>query len=171
MLFLSLRYFFFFMLILSVCLSAWPCCYYFFHATTDLRTQRDYAPDYHTIPSHGRWQHFEIGGRPRVDQMMASWPSNVDTAEQTRRLIDLFLVSVLLDAGAGNRWQYKARDNGKFYRRSEGLAVASMDMFKDGLFSSNPGQKEQVDGETFTLFLCFMQFPNSSYYGPSLFSY
>lgn len=167
MLFLSLRYFFFFMLILSICLSAWRCCYYFFYATTDLRTQRDYAPDYHTIPSHGRWQHFEIGGRPRVDQMMASWPSNVDTAEQTRRLIDLFLVSVLLDAGAGNRWQYKARDNGKFYRRSEGLAVASMDMFKDGLFSSNPGQKEQVDGETFPLFLCFMQFPHSSYYGPS----
>lgn len=80
--------------------------------------------------------------------MIASWPPNVDSAEQTRRLIDLFLVSVLLDAGAGTKWQYKARDNGKFYRRSEGLAVASMEMFKDGLFSSNPGQKEQVDGQS-----------------------
>ncbi|RPB03525.1 DUF1688-domain-containing protein [Choiromyces venosus 120613-1] len=106
--------------------------------------KRDYAPDYHTIPPHGRWQHFEVGGRPRIDQMMQSWPS--DTAEQTRRLIDLFLVSVLLDAGAGTKWQYKSKDNGKIYRRSEGLAVASLDMFKEGLFSSNPEQKEQVDG-------------------------
>lgn len=83
--------------------------------------------------------------------MIGSWPPSVDTAEQTRRLIDLFLVSVLLDAGAGTKWQYKAQDNGKFYRRSEGLAVASMDMFKDGLFSSNPEQREQVDGGKFSL--------------------
>ncbi|KAH8150996.1 uncharacterized protein LAJ45_04697 [Morchella importuna] len=108
--------------------------------------KRDYAPDYHTIPPHGRWQHFEVGGRPRIDQLIKSWPSSVDTAEQTRRLIDLFLVSVLLDAGAGTKWQYKSQDNGKIYRRSEGLAVASLDMFKEGLFSSNPEQKEQVDG-------------------------
>ena len=78
--------------------------------------------------------------------MMQSWPS--DPAEQTRRLIDLFMVSVLLDAGAGTKWQYKSKDNGKIYRRSEGLAVASLDMFKEGLFSSNPEQKEQVDGES-----------------------
>lgn len=95
--------------------------------------------------------------------MIASWPPNVDTAEQTRRLIDLFLVSVLLDAGAGTKWQYKARDSGKFYRRSEGLAVASMDMFKDGLFSSNPGQKEQVDGGSFLSYsvLCRFRSPPS----------
>lgn len=78
--------------------------------------------------------------------MMQFWPS--DPAEQTRRLIDLFMVSVLLDAGAGTKWQYKSKDNGKIYRRSEGLAVASLDMFKEGLFSSNPEQKEQVDGKS-----------------------
>lgn len=114
-----------------------------------LSLQRDYAPEYQTIPPHGRWQHFDVGGRPRVDQMIQTWPSSVDAAEQTRRLIDLFLVSVLLDAGAGTKWQYKSKDNGKIYRRSEGLAVASLDMFKEGLFSSNPEQKEQVDGEIF----------------------
>lgn len=107
--------------------------------------KRDYAPDYHTIPPHGRWQHFDIGGTPRINNMVNSWPSSVDTAERTRRLLDLFLVSVLLDAGAGNKWQYKAQ-NGKIYRRSEGLAVASLEMFRQGLFSSNPQQKEQVDG-------------------------
>jgi hypothetical protein len=77
---------------------------------------------------------------------MATWPTNtVDTQERTRRLIDLFLVSVLLDAGAGTKWQYKSKESGKVYRRSEGLAVASLEMFKMGLFSSNPEQPCQVD--------------------------
>ena len=31
------------------------------------------------------------------------------------------------------------------YKRSEGLAVASIEMFKAGLFSSNPDQPHQVD--------------------------
>lgn len=77
---------------------------------------------------------------------MSSWSESVDAAERTRRMIDLFLVSVLLDAGAGTKWKYRA-ENGKFYNRSEGLAVASFEMFRAGLFSSNPQQKDQVDGE------------------------
>ncbi|MCJ1394482.1 hypothetical protein MMC18_007360 [Xylographa bjoerkii] len=108
--------------------------------------KRDYAPDYLSIPQHGRWQHFDVGGRPRVEQMIATWPLTVDNQERTRRLIDLFLVSVLLDAGAGTRWSYKSKESGKFYRRSEGLAVASLEMFRAGAFSSNPEQPCQVDG-------------------------
>lgn len=69
---------------------------------------------------------------------MASWPSSVDNQERTRRLLDLFLVSVLLDAGAGTKWQYKSKESGRIYRRSEGLAVASLEMFKAGAFSSDP---------------------------------
>ncbi|CAK4017416.1 Hypothetical predicted protein [Lecanosticta acicola] len=109
--------------------------------------KRDFEPDYAKIPPHGRWQHFEVGGRPRVDQLMQSWPSTVDSQERTRRLIDLFLVSVLLDAGAGTKWQYKSKESGKFYRRSEGLAVASLEMFKMGLFSSHADQPFQVDSQ------------------------
>jgi len=107
--------------------------------------QRDYAPDYHRIPAHGRWQHFEAGGRPRVDQLLASWPTSVDVQERTRRLIDLFLISVLLDAGAGTRWLYKSKESGKIYRRSEGLAVASLEMFKAGYFSGDSLEPCQVD--------------------------
>ena len=81
-----------------------------------------------------------------MSNMLKSWPDSVDASERTKRLLDLFLVSVLLDAGAGNKWQYKA-ENGRYYRRSEGLAVASLEMFQKGLFSSNPAQKEQVDGK------------------------
>ncbi|KAL9105398.1 MAG: hypothetical protein Q9227_009416 [Pyrenula ochraceoflavens] len=109
--------------------------------------KRDFAGDYQSIPPHGRWQHFEVGGRPRVNQLLQSWPSTVDAQERTRRLIDLFLVSVLLDAGAGTKWSYKSKESGKTYSRSEGLAVASLEMFKAGLFSSNTEEPCQVDGE------------------------
>ena len=108
-------------------------------------SQRDYAPDYTQIPVHGRWQHFEAGGRPRIDQLVLTWPSTVDKQERTRRLLDLFLVSVLLDAGAGQRWSYKSKESGKLYRRSEGLAVASIEMFKQGFFSSDASNPSQVD--------------------------
>ncbi|MCJ1313000.1 hypothetical protein MMC25_006676 [Agyrium rufum] len=106
---------------------------------------RDYAPEYHQIPPHGRWQHFDVGGRPRIEQLLATWPLTVDNQERTRRLIDLFLVSVLLDAGSGPRWSYKSKKSGKIYRRSEGLAVASLEMFEIGMFSSNSEQPCQVD--------------------------
>lgn len=110
-------------------------------------SQRDYARDYNSIPAHGRWQHFEAGGRPRLDQLLASWPSSVDSQERTRRLLDLCLVSVLLDAGAGTRWAYKSKESGKIYRRSEGLAIASLEMFKAGYFSSESLEPCQVDSE------------------------
>ncbi|KAK5703543.1 hypothetical protein LTR17_022022, partial [Elasticomyces elasticus] len=45
--------------------------------------KRDSDPDYSSIPPLGRWQHFEVGGRPRVDQLMATWPSAVDKMERT----------------------------------------------------------------------------------------
>ena len=80
-----------------------------------------------------------------MDQLLASWPS-VDNQERTRRLIDLFVVSVLLDAGAGTKWSYKSKESGRIYRRSEGLAIASLEMFKAGCFSSNPAEPCQVDG-------------------------
>lgn len=56
------------------------------------------------------------------------------------------MVSVLLDAGAGTKWSYKSKESGKVYSRSEGLAVASLEMFKSGLFSSDPTEPCQVDG-------------------------
>lgn len=61
-------------------------------------------------------------------------------------MVDLFLVSVLLDAGAGTKWSYRSKESGRVYRRSEGLAVASLEMFKAGMFSSDPTEPCQVDG-------------------------
>lgn len=55
-------------------------------------------------------------------------------------------MSVLLDAGAGDKWRYKEPGSGATYERSEGIAVASLHMFKAGLYSSNSGEKLIVDG-------------------------
>lgn len=111
--------------------------------------QRDFGPDkYDTIPPHGRWQHFDVGGVTRVDSLIKQWTSesDVDKTEITRRLIDLFFVSVLLDAGAGDVWRYKESDSGQEVVRSEGIAVASLHMFQAGAFSSDDSAKTRVDG-------------------------
>lgn len=92
--------------------------------------QRDYDAPFTSIPPHGRYQHFSVGGRDRIAHLLSTWPSEIDTTERCRRLVDLFLISVLLDAGAGTQWSYKSNENGRVYRRSEGLAIASLEMYK-----------------------------------------
>ncbi|KZF23829.1 DUF1688-domain-containing protein [Xylona heveae TC161] len=100
------------------------------------------------IPPHGRWQHFEVEGQPRLGQLLEQWQKQgVDSTECTRRLIDIFTVSVLLDAGSGDFWKFTEPSTGLEIRRSEGLAVASFYMFKDGAFSSGSGEDAfRVDG-------------------------
>ncbi len=114
-------------------------------SSANFATQRDFAPEYSTIPPYGRWQQFEAGGIPRIDNLINSWPSTVDSQEKTRRLLDLFVVSVLLDVGADVTWAYQSIEDGRIYRRCEGLAIASLEIFKAGMFSSDPEQPCQVD--------------------------
>ncbi|EGR44420.1 uncharacterized protein TRIREDRAFT_23408 [Trichoderma reesei QM6a] len=109
---------------------------------------RDFGPDrYAEIPPHGRWEHFSIGGIPRLENLVKKWQdSEVPDVEITRRLIDLFFVSVLLDAGAGDTWAFREPGGDQAYGRSEGIAVASLYMFNDGAFSaSTDGNKATVD--------------------------
>lgn len=68
--------------------------------------------------------------------------------EVTRRLIDLFFVSVLLDAGAGDFWRFEEPETGHAIVRSEGIAVASLYMFTAGIFSSDATEKDAVDGQS-----------------------
>ncbi|KAI9511379.1 DUF1688-domain-containing protein [Russula earlei] len=111
--------------------------------------QRDYGDDLSTIPPHGRWRHLDAG-TSRIAPLIAHWdalepPPNRE--EKTKRLIDLFLVSVLLDAGAGNDWSYHDETSGKSFSRSEGLGVASFNMFREGFFSGDARQPHQVDAK------------------------
>ncbi|KAL0959088.1 hypothetical protein HGRIS_014386 [Hohenbuehelia grisea] len=109
---------------------------------------RDFGSDFASIPPHGRWRHLDAG-RPRVEPLVAKWEATAnspDKKEVCRRLIDLFVVSVLLDAGAGGAWGY-VEDGGQRFSRSEGLGVASFDMFAQGMFSSDPNNPHQTDAK------------------------
>ena len=108
--------------------------------------QRDFGPDkYHLIPPHGRWQHFEVGGVPRISELISRWETQgYDDAEKVRSLLDLFFVSVLLDAGAGDHWRFREESSGQVYNRSEGIAVASLYMFLDGVFANKDSPRKDV---------------------------
>jgi hypothetical protein len=96
------------------------------------------------VPFHARWRHFAAGGFDRWATLgrKTVWPT---TAAQARAAFDLAIVSVLLDAGAGPAWRYKEQVSGETFARSEGLAVASFDMFVSGAFSATRGDRLRAD--------------------------
>lgn len=104
---------------------------------------RDSYPDL-DIPFHSRWRHFGVGGIDR-SASLAGRPGEDDPASVARTRIDLAVTSVLLDAGAGERWRYVEPGTGQTLARSEGLAIASFHMFADGAFSSDPARPLRAD--------------------------
>jgi Protein of unknown function (DUF1688) len=104
-------------------------------ATLDVTRRRFVNPA--AIPFHSRWRHFEAGGRDRWPAL-AERLSGLPKEEIARRRMDLAVVSVLLDAGAGAAWSYREPGTGETYARSEGLGVASFHMFANGAFSADP---------------------------------
>jgi uncharacterized protein DUF1688 len=114
-------------------------------ATVDLvlaTTQQAY-PTF-DVPFHSRWRHFVVGGVDRWDALagVTTWR---DEKARARAEFDLAIVSVLLDAGAGASWRYRDAVTGASVGRSEGLALASLDMFARGAFSANRDEPLRVD--------------------------
>lgn len=98
------------------------------------------------IPYHSRWRHFEAGGVPRINHMLAQLgPISAD--ERGAILYELVIISVLLDAGAGASWHYTEQATGQHYSRSEGLALASLDLYQQGIFSADPQNPYRVDAQ------------------------
>ncbi|HVL72926.1 MAG TPA: DUF1688 family protein, partial [Beijerinckiaceae bacterium] len=96
------------------------------------------------IPFHARWRHFSAGGIERWEALSGAAPWRSE-AERARAAFDLAIVSVLLDAGAGPAWRYHEGRTGETFARSEGLAVASFDMFAGGAFSHRPDDPFRAD--------------------------
>jgi hypothetical protein len=107
-------------------------------------TRRNY-PDLR-VPFHSRWRHFAAGGLDRA----ALVAPGAGRAEAARARIDLAIVSVLLDAGAGPEWRYREAESGQELARSEGLGVASFRAMQAGLFSADPEQPWRADGAALT---------------------
>ena len=98
------------------------------------------------VPLHSRWRHFVVAGEDRwalIDKS-TNWR---DPSARARAAFDLAIVSVLLDAGAGPQWRYRTSATLESIGRSEGLALASLDMFRRGTFSSVPGNRLQADAQ------------------------
>lgn len=96
------------------------------------------------IPFHARWRHFTVAGIDRW-AVLDKAAHFADARERGRAAYDLAVVSVLLDAGAGADWSYRDAMSGKRIARSEGLALASLDMFAAGLFSADPARPLRAD--------------------------
>lgn len=101
------------------------------------------------VPYHSRWRHFEAGGIDRKAELDRALAGR-SLAERARAQVDLTVVSVLLDAGAGAAWSFIERESGRRFARSEGLGVASFRAFIDGSFSSAAGDPLRVDAAALT---------------------
>ncbi|MFZ4410339.1 MAG: URC4/urg3 family protein [Paracraurococcus sp.] len=112
-------------------------------ATADLVAEvvRQNYPDLQ-VPFHARWRHFLPDGAPILARMAGRIGD--DPATLLRAQLDLTIVSVLLDAGAGMAWRYRDATTGKDYARSEGLAMASLALFASGAFADDE-QSPRVD--------------------------
>jgi hypothetical protein len=110
-----------------------------------LQTTRDAYPTL-DVPFHSRWRHF-VADRDNRWAAIANrkqWP---DPAARARAEFDLAIVSVFLDAGAGPTWRYRDPKTGAAIGRSEGLGLASLGMFAEGLFSADPRDPLRADGK------------------------
>lgn len=85
------------------------------------------------IPYHSRWRHFQMDGENRIQPFQSSG----------KMLFELVILSVLLDAGAGSTWSYQ--DKGQVFSRSEGLALASLNLYRSGTLSRDTNEPFRVD--------------------------
>jgi uncharacterized protein DUF1688 len=99
------------------------------------------------VPFHSRWRHFEVEGMDRWAAIARQhkWPN---AAARARAAFDLAIVSVLLDAGAGPAWRFNDAESGTAVGRSEGLALASLAMFRDGAFSTRSDDPLRADASS-----------------------
>jgi hypothetical protein len=96
------------------------------------------------IPFHSRWRHFEVGQRDRWREFRGRL-GDLDPDEVARIRFDLVIPSVLLDAGAGAAWRWREASSGLVLGRSEGLALASLELFERGLLSSHRSRPLRTD--------------------------
>ncbi len=83
------------------------------------------------VPFHSRWRHFRGPHGDCLSDMEKTY-LGLSEGSRTQAMMEVVLVSVLLDAGAGASWRYRDPRSNKLLSRSEGLAFASWDLVKEG---------------------------------------
>ena len=96
------------------------------------------------VPYHSRWRHFEVGGCDRIHQLRARLHGK-SVSEFGKIWYELVIISVLLDAGAGVEWKFYDTTTQQYYSRSEGLALASLELYCSGALSTQKDDPFRVD--------------------------
>ena len=104
---------------------------------------RERYPDL-AVPYHSRWRHFEVDEKNSLNTFLENI-SALNNIDRARAGFDLIMPSVLVDAGAGSHWHYTTK-SGNRIGRSEGLGVASLDMFLSGALSIGNGAQTDIPG-------------------------
>ena len=104
---------------------------------------RERHPDLR-VPLHSRWRHFERPNEASRWETIAG-DAGLSGVDRARSAVELAVVSVLLDAGAGSKWRYRDELTGKEIGRSEGLAIATFDLYHRGTLSGDPAQPLRAD--------------------------
>ena len=107
---------------------------------------RERYPDLR-VPIHSRWRHIEAGGIDRWGALVAQHglAGAGHAPERAKAAVDLVIPSVLLDAGAGAAWRYREASTRQDFARSEGLALASVELFASGRLSADPERPLRSD--------------------------
>lgn len=107
--------------------------------------KRDFGTDYNSIPPHDTLCHF---GDATIDSLVDRWKKEkVGQLEIAKRMIDLTLVSVLLDSNTDSNWTAVSPRGENRVDKSEQTAVAIKELFEKGVFSGVEGKPCQVDGQ------------------------
>ncbi|ORX52807.1 DUF1688-domain-containing protein [Hesseltinella vesiculosa] len=113
----------------------------------DMVDLRDYQGMPDQMPMYGQWYRFGCHGQ--IKTLLQSW-QGVSPLAQTQRLVDLFVVASALDVESVSRqrsWHYKDPKTSRAIGGSQGIAMATLDLFKAGAFSCDPQDPFRVDGE------------------------
>ena len=107
-----------------------------------IQVMKENYPDLQ-IPFHSRWRHFRGPHGDCLTDMEQTY-EGLPESVKGRRMMEVVVVSVLLDAGAGSSWHYLDPQSQKTLRRSEGLAFASWELIKQGVLCAT-GNQPKVD--------------------------
>lgn len=75
------------------------------------------------IPPHSRLRSLPPSLPHMLSKGLEQVPETEREKERTRRILDLCIVSVLVDAGSGPKWRFTSKD-GTIYTRTEGLGTS-----------------------------------------------
>ncbi|KAI8061637.1 hypothetical protein BC940DRAFT_310016 [Gongronella butleri] len=109
--------------------------------------RRDYQGQPDAMPAYGQWQRF--GDQGHLQQLLSLWAAQ-SPLSQAQRLTDLFIVTAALDIESMHRhraWSYQDPHAARRYTGSQGIALAVLELFMNGVFSTEPDDPCRVDAD------------------------